>query len=265
MSESVLDKIVADRRKSIPQEKNTVGIDQLRNLAMSQPTPLSLSAVMKMKGVRLIAEIKPARPSVGTLKEGFSVREQAEAYYVGGASAISVLTEPDHFQGSWMNLRAAKEFSTLPTLCKDFIFDKFQLEMARAYGADAVLLIAAALDDLELKRLCRAAHKLEMEVLTEATNKEELERVLAGGSDLIGINSRNLDTLEVDFDGALELASTIKDRRPVIMESGISTRADVKKVEKAGIEGILVGTVLMKADDPAGKIRELLETEGPVS
>lgn len=263
MSESVLEKIVADRRVSIEKEKAKIDLEQLRNFSANAASPLSLSAVMKMDGVRLIAEIKPARPGIGQLKEGFSVIEQAEAYYIGGASAISVLTEPDHFQGSWMNLRAAKEFSSLLTLCKDFIIDEFQLESARAYGADSVLLIAAALDDLELKRLCKASHKLEMEVLTEATNKEELERVLASGSDLIGINSRNLHTLEMDFEGALELASTIKDRRPVIIESGISTRADVKRVEEAGIEGILVGTVLMEADDPAGKIRELLESEGP--
>ncbi len=263
MSESVLEKIVADRRKSIEREKSNVSIDRIHAMAMSEPAPFSLSAVMKMAGVQLIAEIKPARPGIGILKEGFNVIDQAHAYHAGGASAISVLTESEHFQGNWMNLRAAKEFSSLLTLCKDFIIDEYQLDMARAYGADSVLLIAAALDDLELKRLCKAAHKLEMEVLTEATNKEELERVLASGSDLIGINSRNLHTLEMDFAGALELASTIKDRRPVIMESGISTRDDVKKVEEAGIEGILVGTVLMEADDPAGKIRELLESEGP--
>lgn len=263
MSESVLDKIVADRRKSLQEEKGRVGTDHLQSLAMSQPPPLSLSAVMKMDGVRLIAEIKPARPGVGALKEDFAVVEQAESYYAGGASAISVLTEPDHFQGSWLNLRAAKEFSTLLTLCKDFIVDEFQLQMARAYGADAVLLIAAALDDLELKRLCKASHALGMEVLTEATNEAELTRVLSSGSDLIGINCRNLHTLEMDFEGALELASTVKDRRPLILESGISTRADVIKVEETKIDGILVGTALMEADDPAGKIRELLDIEGP--
>lgn len=263
MSESVLEKIVADRRRSVAAEKAQQSIELLRRRAAAEPAPLSLSAVMKMDGVRMIAEIKPSRPGVGVLKEDFSVVDQAEAYRAGGASAISVLTEPEHFGGNWMNMRAAKEYSSLLTLCKDFIIDDFQLEMARAYGADAVLLIAATLDDLELRKLIKTAHKLGMEVLTEAINQEELTRVVGSDSDLIGINSRNLHTLAVDLDRALELAATVDDQRPVIVESGISTRADVVKIEKAGVDGILVGTVLMEADDPAAKIRELLEVEGP--
>lgn len=262
MSESVLNNIVADRRRSVETDKARFSANQVRAWVESEMTPLSLSAVMKLPGMSLIAEIKPARPGIGELKKDLSVSKLAEAYWAGGARAVSVLTEPDHFKGAWMNLRVAKECSTLITMCKDFIVDEFQLELARAFGADAVLLIAAVLDDLQLKKMIKASHKLEMEVLTEAINEEELKRVVASGTDIIGVNSRNLHTLEVDLDGALELIGKIKDRRPVVIESGICSRADVVKTEEAGASGILVGTALMEADDPAAKIRELLEIEG---
>ncbi len=263
MSKSVLENIVDDRRKSIKAEKARINMDHLRSMVMASPTPLSLSAVMKMPGIGLIAEIKKARPGVGVLKENLSVPALAEAYLTGGASAISVLTEPEHFQGSWMFLRAAKEFSSLLALCKDFIIDEFQLEMARGYGADAVLLIAATLDDLALRKMIKAAHNLEMEVLTEAINAQELDRVRASDTDLIGINSRNLHTLDVDLDGALDLAAKVDDERPIVIESGIHTRADVVKTAEAGADGILVGSALMEAADPVAKIEELLNNEKP--
>lgn len=262
MSESVLEKIVADRRRSVDEEKADLNMASIQAMTLREPTPLSLSTVVKLPGMSLIAEIKRARPGVGTLKADLSVPGMAAAYRAGGASAISVLTEPEHFQGSWAFLRTAKEISTLIVLCKDFIIDEFQLEMAHAYGADAVLLIAAALDDLALRRMIDAAHRLEMEVLTEAIDARELKRIQASKTDLIGINSRNLHTLEVDLDRALELVAEVDDERPIILESGIETRADVIKTEEAGANGILVGTSLMKAADPRAKIEELLDSKG---
>jgi indole-3-glycerol phosphate synthase len=257
MDDSVLDKIVADRRRTITAEKAALGAAQVERAGRTEIARQSLVAAMQKPGIQIIAEIKPARPGIGVLKEDISVSKLAEDYRNGGAAAISVLTEPRHFQGAWMNLRLAKEASGLPILCKDFIIDQFQLEMARTHGADAVLLIAASLFDFELNRLINAAHELGMEVLTEAINGEELRRVQASDTDLIGVNSRNLHTLEMDFDGALDLIGQLDDRRPVIMESGVYTRADAVKAEIAGANGILVGTALMKADDPAAKIREL--------
>ncbi|MDP1809553.1 MAG: indole-3-glycerol phosphate synthase TrpC [Actinomycetota bacterium] len=257
MTESVLNKIVAARRESVAKDKQTVDQDWIR-LHSKMEIPLSLSAVVKESGTSLIAEAKSTSPSLGVIRADTPLVEVVEAYEDAGASAISILTEPDFFGGSWLHLRAARAFCGLPLLCKDFIIDEFQLYMARANGADAVLLIAAALDDLELKKLIKQAHKLEMEVLTEAINKQELDRVLASQTDLIGINNRDLHTLKVNLNVSYELLEGIPHDRPIVVESGIFTRDDVERLENKGADGMLVGTALMASDNITAKVKELL-------
>jgi indole-3-glycerol phosphate synthase len=267
MSESVLNRIAADRRLSIARDKQQIDPERLD--APRAGAPRSLAAAVKEPGISLIAEVKTASPSLGVIRSDFSVGDIVATYRSGGARGISVLTEPSRFNGAWDYLRQAKEHCDLPILCKDFIVDEFQLRVARAYGADAVLLIAAILDDSELAGLIEAAHALGLEVLTEATNRVELDRVVAGKSDLIGINNRNLHDLKIDFKAGLSLLADLKgrfgalgDRRgspaPVVMESGISTRQDVIELENRGADGILVGTSLMASDNPAAKAAELL-------
>lgn len=257
MTDSVLNKIIAARRVSVAKDKETVDPRWLEQ-QVKKDIPLSLSAAIKEPGTSLIAEAKSASPSLGVIRADAPIVEVVEVYEAAGASAVSILTEPDFFGGSWFNLRASREFCGLPLLCKDFIIDEFQLRMARANGADAVLLIAAALDDLELKKLIKQAHKLEMEVLTEAINKEELDRVLAGGTDLIGINNRDLHTLKLDLNVSYKLLEGIPHDRPIVVESGIFTRDDVERLENKGADGMLVGTALMASDDIGAKVKELL-------
>lgn len=257
MTDSVLNKIIAARRASVAKDKLTVDPGWLERQVKTE-IPLSLSAAIKEPGTSLIAEVKSASPSLGIIRADTPIVEVVEAYEAAGAAAISILTEPDFFGGSWFSLRAARNFSGLPLLCKDFIIDEFQLYMARANGADAVLLIAAALDDLELKKLIKQAHKLEMEVLTEAIDKQELDRVLASQTDLIGINNRDLHSLKVDLTVSYQLLEGIPHDRPIVVESGIFTRDDVERLENKGADGMLVGTALMASDNITAKVKELL-------
>lgn len=257
MTESVLNKIVESRKESIARDKGAIDLKSLEKI-VDLDMPRSLTKTIQEPGISLIAEVKMASPSRGVIRDDIPAVEIMLQYEAAGASALSILTEPDHFNGNWLYLRTARDFCGLPILCKDFIIDEFQLHMARANGADAVLLIAAILDDLQLNKLIKAAHKLEMEVLTEAINREELDRVLASKTDMIGINNRDLHTLEIDMERGLELLENIPHDRPVVMESGISTHEDVLKLEKLGADGILVGTSLMESDDITAKVQGLL-------
>lgn len=261
MTESVLNKIVANRRESIAGEKQTADIDALQSQARLHDTRSLTAAIRKQKEISLIAEIKTASPSKGMIRDDTSIAKIAETYARAGASAFSVLTEPDFFNGQWGYMKIAREDRDLPVMCKDFIIDEFQLLAARANGADAVLLIAAVLNDEELSLMISRARELGLEVLTEAINKAELERVLASDTDLIGINNRDLHTLKVDLNTSFDLLQGFTDSRPVITESGIFKRHDVYQLEKAGADGILVGTALMESQDIASKIKELLGKE----
>lgn len=257
MTDSVLKKIVEARRLSVAKDKQTIDPDSLSK--SSEPhLPLSLASAMKKPGIQLIAEVKSASPSRGTIRKEMSVVDVVHTYEAAGASAISILTEPDHFGGSWKRLKTARGACALPIICKDFIIDEFQVRMARANGADAILLIAAALNDSELNELISQAHELGLEVLTEAINKEELDRILAGKSDVIGINNRNLHTLEVNLNVSLDLLKNLPGDRPIVVESGIFKRHDVERLENAGADGMLVGTALMESANIGGKIKELL-------
>jgi indole-3-glycerol phosphate synthase len=212
-------------------------------------------------GLSLIAEFKRRSPSAGEIRPGVTVAEIVSAYEEGGAAALSVLTDEPHFGGSYEDLREARAASELPILQKDFIVEPYQLYEAAVNGADAVLLIVAALSDEDLDSLDDTAAGLDLDVLVEVHDDEELERALAFGADVIGINNRNLDDFAVDVATTFELITDVPAGTTVISESGISDRATLEELEERGVDAVLIGEALMRAPDPEAKVRELTADE----
>ncbi len=206
-----------------------------------------------LKNGGIIAEIKKASPSEGVIREDFDVAKIAQIYEEGGAKAISVLTDCEYFHGSFENLRIASKAVNLPILCKDFIVEEYQIYKAREFGADAILLIAALLEVSELKRFLEIAKNLGMDSLVEIHNDEELEKALESGAKIIGVNSRNLKTFEIDMEGARELVKKIPKDKVVVFESGVKNREDIPE----GVDAVLIGTALMKSPDIKQKLYEL--------
>jgi indole-3-glycerol phosphate synthase len=209
----------------------------------------------------LIAEVKRASPSAGMIAEDVNPSVLARGYQAGGAAAVSVLTEPRYFQGSLADLQAVRSSVSIPVLRKDFLIHPAQVIEARASGADAVLLIVAALTDAQLRALLEAAGDVGLATLVETHSDEDLRRALDSDAKLIGVNARDLETLEVDVAGALARVGRVPDDRISVLESGISTRANVDAALEAGASAILVGEALMRADDPARAVRKLLWRE----
>jgi indole-3-glycerol phosphate synthase len=208
----------------------------------------------------IIAEIKKASPSRGVLRADFHPALIAHAYEQGGAGCISVLTDKQYFQGSWHDFEAARAAVSLPVLRKDFTLDKLQIFEAAAHGADAVLLIAAALDTRALRDLRELASSLSMDSLVEVHDQEELERAVDSGAEIIGVNNRNLDTFEVTLDTSLRLSYAMPSNVIRVSESGIQSRENIDLLLGAGYTGFLVGESLMRSDDPARALRELLQS-----
>jgi indole-3-glycerol phosphate synthase len=209
----------------------------------------------------LIAEVKRASPSAGPIDPDADPRELARAYEAAGAAAVSVLTEPRHFHGSLADLQAVRSSVTIPVLRKDFHVHPSQLIEARAGGADAVLVIVAAVSDDELAALLRAARDLGIGTLVEAHSDADLDRALATEEPVIGVNARDLETLDVDVPAALERLRKVPEDRIAVLESGIAGRADVDAAIEAGASAILVGEALVRAEDPARAARKLLWRE----
>jgi indole-3-glycerol phosphate synthase len=209
-------------------------------------------------GVAVIAELKKASPSRGTIRADFDAAELAAELQAAGAAALSVLTDEEFFQGSLENLRRASAHASVPCLRKDFIVDEFQLLESRANRADAVLLIVAALADDELRRLHEGARRLGLDVLCEVHDEAELERAVGAGCDIIGVNSRNLRTFEVDLQTPLRLAARLPEGALAVAESGIHSAQEVRGLRAAGYQVFLVGESLMKAPRPGDALRELL-------
>jgi indole-3-glycerol phosphate synthase len=210
------------------------------------------------EGISLIAEMKRASPSRGPIRPEASVAEVVAAYQAGGARAVSVLTEPAHFGGSLDDLVEARGACDLPLLRKDFVVDAYQVLEARAAGADAVLLIVAALGGERLAELMAAAADLGMDSVVEVHDEDEVEVAVEAGAEVIGINNRDLHSLEVDLATTFRLLADVPAGTVVVAESGIHERGHVEDLEDAGIDAILVGEALMRADDPGRAIRELL-------
>jgi indole-3-glycerol phosphate synthase len=244
----ILDQIVATKRAEV--ERLRPELARLRAAAEGAAPARPFEAALRRGGeVALIAEIKRRSPSAGWIREELGVEAVARAYAAAGAAALSVLTDADYFGGALSYLEAARGAVPLPVLRKDFVIDPLQLWEARAAGADGVLLIARILDDSELRDLLALARELGMGVLVEVHTAAEVERAVASGAGVIGINSRDLDTFHTDVGVALSLARQIPADRVVVGESGIRSASDVDRLGAAGADAILVGESLMRAPD----------------
>jgi len=219
--------------------------------------PFDLKNYLERERFVIIAEVKRASPLKGSLRENFDPLFLARSYERGGAKAISVITEEKFFLGSLEYLSAIREITKLPLLRKDFIFDPIQLEEAKAFGADFVLLIARILSKEALKELILYAKKLGLSALVEVHSLEDLEKALSAGAEVIGINNRDLETLKVEKDHASKILKHIPKEIPVIAESGIGKPEEVKKLYEEGFKGVLIGTALVKAEDPEELLRRM--------
>lgn len=206
----------------------------------------------------VIAEVKKASPSKGVIRADFDPEQIARAYADAGAVCLSVLTDEKFFQGSDRHLQQARSATDLPVLRKDFIIDPYQVYEARAIGADCILLIVAALDDLRLQELAATAADIGLDVLVEVHNREELERGLLLRTPLIGINNRNLHTFETSLETTLGLLPDVFHDRTVVTESGINSRADMELMRSHDVHAFLIGEALLRADDPGAKLRALI-------
>ena len=255
-----LSKIVDATRAAVARRKALANRDALENQA-ARHTPRGFAAAVSRAathGPAIIAELKKASPSRGLIRADFDPAALALQMSRAGAVALSVLTEEQFFQGSLENLRIASAAAPIPCLRKDFIVDAFQILEARANGADAVLLIAAALDDASLTDLRAAARQLQLDVLCEIHNAEEASRVRDLDCELIGVNNRNLKTLAVDLKVAEDLAASLPTNCVRVAESGISTANDLRRLRDCGYQGFLIGESLMKQADPSAALRSLL-------
>jgi indole-3-glycerol phosphate synthase len=252
--------LVAGRRREL--ERHPLDDSTLLARAMAMPPARDFAGALRARADRpaVIAEVKRASPSAGPIADR-DPAEQARAYASAGAAAISVLTEQAHFHGSLADLRAARMACDLPVLRKDFLIHPSELIESRASGADAVLLIAACLSSNELVAMLSTARDLGLGALVETHSDPDLEKALATDAEMVGVNARDLETLDVDVDRALAHLARIPDGRLGVMESGIATRAQVVAAVDAGASAILVGEALMRADDPGAKLRELLGEE----
>jgi indole-3-glycerol phosphate synthase len=255
-----LDAIVATTRSRVAASKASADVRALQASA-ERHQPRGFREALRLRsasGTAVIAELKKASPSKGLIRADFPVQELARELELSGAAALSVLTDEHYFQGSLQNLEIASSATRLPCLRKDFIVDEFQILEARAYRADAILLIVAALSDAELKGLHSGARELQLDVLCEVHDEEELHRAVDGGFDLIGVNNRNLHTFQVDLNTSLQLAAVMPAHIVKVAESGIETRDDIARLRQAGFDAFLIGESLMRAPRPGEALRELL-------
>ncbi len=260
-TDDILSKILRRKAEEVAVRRAQVPVAELARRIEAAAAPRGFVAAIERRiaggQAAVIAEIKKASPSKGLLRADFRPAEIAQSYARAGAACLSVLTDIDFFQGADEYLRAARAACALPVLRKDFTVDPYQVHEARALGADAILLIAAALDDAVLGELAGLAGSLGLDVLVEVHDAAELERALRLGTTLIGINNRNLRSFETRLETTLELLARIPADRIVVTESGIHTPADVARMRAAGVHAFLVGEAFMRAPDPGAKLTEL--------
>ncbi|HTV09194.1 MAG TPA: indole-3-glycerol phosphate synthase TrpC [Candidatus Aquilonibacter sp.] len=258
-----LPEILAHTRKVVEERKAAADLHKLERQAAAH-VPRGFASALRMRALHapaVIAELKKASPSKGLIRADFDAASLAQEMQKGGAAVLSVLTDEKFFQGSLENLRLASAAVALPCLRKDFMVDPFQLLEARANGADAILLIVAALTDEELRTLREEARHLALDVLCEVHDAEEVERALPLQCECIGVNSRDLRTFEVSLDRAAELAAMLPETSVRVAESGIHTRQDIQRLRNAGYEAFLIGESLMKQPRPGEALQSLLATE----
>ena len=254
---SVLERIVEDTRGEVDRRRHSVPLSRLEKAIADRPEGRPFEEALLRPGISLIAEHKRRSPSAGTIRDGSTVDEIVGAYERGGAAALSILTEPFHFGGSLDDLRAACAATSIPVLRKDFIVDPYQLYESAAAGADAILLIVAALDPDPLYELLREARALDLDALVEVHDERELEVALDVEADVLGINNRDLGDFSVDIERTYELLSDVPAGKTVVSESGFSTRDQLDDLERVGVDAVLIGETLMRARDVEEACRRL--------
>lgn len=262
----ILAKIIEAKRRQLEEAKRTHPESALRVEAFTirkSSKDHALSNALRNGRLNVIAEFKRKSPSKGVIRDGADAKDVARSYESAGAAAVSVLTEEDFFDGSLEDLRAVHSSISLPVLRKDFIVDEYQVYESAAAGADALLLIVAALDDDTLMRLRRLAEdELGMDALVEVHTSEEMQRAIASGAALIGVNNRNLKTFEVSLETSVQLAREVPDNLVLISESGLNSSIDLRRLHELGYQGFLIGESLMRADSLEDALRELRENRG---
>ena len=255
----ILRRIVAHKREELAAREAGLPLVEVRARASDAEPPRDFAGALAGQEVAIVAEIKRASPSGGAISEGaFDPAAIARGYGGAGAAALSVLTDEEFFAGRLEYLTLAREACSIPVLRKDFILEDYQVHEARAAGADAVLLIVAVLDPALLSDLLALTHSLGMTALVESHDEAELEAAIASGARVLGVNNRDLRTFEVDLGTTERLATIVPDDRVLVAESGVHTREDVQRLADAGADAALVGTALMRAEDPGEALRELV-------
>lgn len=261
MNGKFLDIVTAHTRKRVASVKTTQYARALRRKVQKRReahSPFAFSHALAKNGrTNIIAEIKRASPSKGLIKADIDAAAQAVRYVAGGAAAVSVLTEPEHFRGSIDDLLTVRKAVTIPVLRKDFIVDEFQILEAAAAGADAVLLIVAALRQTELLNFRKLADELGLDALVEVHNAQELLRAEDAGSTIIGVNNRDLNSMDVSLDVSRQLAAGKPEGLIFVAESGLRSRAEIDELQELGFDAFLIGETLMRCDDPVRTLREL--------
>lgn len=257
----ILDRILSCKKEELMVRKNQTSLEDLRVRVVDSDPPRNfykaIAAKIDNSEPAVIAEIKKASPSKGIIRQDYDPAWIAKSYSEGGATCLSVLTDVEFFQGSDEHLKLARGACSLPILRKDFIIDPYQVYEGRVIGADCILLIVAALTDLQLQELAGVTHELGMDVLIEVHNREELERGMRLRTPLIGINNRDLNTFKTDLDTTINLLTDLFPDRIVITESGIHTREQVALMQKNNVNAFLVGEAFMSADNPGERLKEL--------
>lgn len=256
---TILDKIITDKKREVQLKKTVVSVKQLESSDLFEKPIISLSKSIR-NSTGIIAEHKRRSPSKKVISDTFSVEEITKGYEIGGAAAVSILTDAKYFGGSIEDLQLARASVSLPILRKEFIIDPYQVLEAKSHGADAILLIAAVLTREEIKELSSFAQSLSLEVLLEIHNQEESDKSLMPSLNLIGVNNRNLKTFEIDLANSFGLSDSIPDDFIKISESGIRDPKDVNELKKFGFEGFLIGENFMKTDNPGQSLKEFISS-----
>ncbi len=254
---SRLDELVEQARAGVQRRRAQTSREELRDLLGTRTGARPFSEALVRPGLSMIAEFKRRSPSAGWIDQHAQVADVVTAYERGGAAAVSILTDEPSFGGSLDDLLEARRASQLPILRKDFVVDPYQLLEAATGGADAVLLIVAALDDDLLAHLYAESRQLDLDCLIEVHDDDELERALELDADVIGINNRNLKDLSVDVDTTRRLITDVPAGKTVVAESGFSSRDELDELERIGVDAVLIGEALMRSDDPAAAVHEL--------
>ena len=259
----ILDTIIDNKKIEIVDSKRNCPVESLISFISKRPPAKDFYESIKPNGkISIIAEIKHASPSKGILRQDFNPVKIAKSYFASGACALSVLTDSKFFKGSLNHLRDIKSVIDMPVLRKDFIIDPYQIYETRAYGADALLLIASILNPRKLCKLLEQTHSLGMNAIVEVHNEKDLEKALTAESKIIGINNRDLKTFEVNLDTSINLSKFIPEGKLVISESGMGTAEDLRMLKNHGIEIFLIGETFIKADDPGKALSKMIRESG---